>query len=106
MAKFWNFSQEPPVLQDFAQQAAQTMGKLHGTGHVRQRKSRTRRQIFPSSDFYPNASPAQRVAFGNGGTVKGESFARQGEASDLELVPTWVTVWVKSLTHILTHTEK
>ena len=52
--------------------------------------------------FYPNASPAQRVAFGNGGTVKGASFARQGEASDLELVPTWVTVWVNHLTHILT----
>ena len=27
--------------------------------------------------------------------MKGESFARQGEASDLELVPTWVTVWVR-----------
>ena len=26
--------------------------------------------------------------------MKGASFARQGEASDLELVPTWVTVWV------------
>ena len=27
--------------------------------------------------------------------MKGVSFARQGEASDLELVPTWVTVWVR-----------
>ena len=27
--------------------------------------------------------------------MKGASFARQGEASDLELVPTWVTVWVR-----------
>ena len=26
--------------------------------------------------------------------MKGASFARQGEASDLELVPTWVAVWV------------
>ena len=26
--------------------------------------------------------------------MKGVGFARQGEASDLELVPTWVTVWV------------
>lgn len=29
--------------------------------------------------------------------MKGASFARQGEASDLELVPTWVTVWVKNV---------
>ena len=27
--------------------------------------------------------------------MKGVGFARQGEASDLELVPTWVTVWVR-----------
>ena len=27
--------------------------------------------------------------------MKGASFARQGEASDLELVPTWVAVWVR-----------
>ena len=25
--------------------------------------------------------------------MKGASFARQGEAGDLELVPTWVTAW-------------
>ena len=29
--------------------------------------------------------------------MKGASFARQGEASDLELVPTWVTVWVRNV---------
>ena len=32
------------------------------------------------------------------------SFARQGEARDMEFVPTWVTVRLNRLNHILTHT--
>lgn len=35
---------------------------------------------------------------GNGGTVKEASFAPTGEARDLELVPTRVTVWVNFFT--------
>ena len=66
-------------------------GHLYGAGHVRQReKAGQEGKSSRPALFYPNASPAQRVAFGNGGTVKGASFAHQGEASDLELAPTKV----------------
>lgn len=72
---------------------AASWGKSY-KGERQQKTGREGRSSRPVV-FWPNASPAQRVAFGNGGTVKGASFARQGEASDLELVPTWVTVWVR-----------
>lgn len=40
---------------------------------------------------------AQRVAgrIWKGGAAEGASLAAGGEGSDPELVPTWVTVWVK-----------
>ena len=48
--------------------------------------------------FYPNAGPAQRVAFESEGAVKGARFARQGEARDPNLAPAWGTVWDSQLT--------
>ena len=48
--------------------------------------------------FYPNAGPAQRVAFEGEGAVKGARFARQGEARDPNLAPAWGTVWDSQLT--------